>query len=79
MSNYSFWVAEVKWKLTAYYKQYPDLERAYKNVDFAPVTIEYFGPFTSYDEGIKVWSAKFSSGHEGEIEYINYHKLRPYL
>lgn len=35
----------------------------------------YFGPFTQYDEGIKVWSAEFSHRHGTKIESIAYHKL----
>ena len=32
-------------------------------------------PFYEYDEGIKVWSAEFSSKHQGEFEYIDYERF----
>jgi hypothetical protein len=38
-------------------------------------SVEYFGPFTEYDMGIKVWSANFSFEHSDKFEWINYHIL----
>ena len=35
----------------------------------------YFGPFTEYDSGIKVWSAEFSYKYGSMVECIDYHKL----
>jgi hypothetical protein len=35
----------------------------------------YFGPFTEYDSGIKVWSAEFSYKYSSMVESISYHKL----
>lgn len=32
-------------------------------------------PFYEYDEGIKVWSAEFSSKHQGEFESIDYERF----
>ena len=32
-------------------------------------------PFYEYDEGIKIWSAEFSSKHQGEFEYIDYERF----
>lgn len=32
-------------------------------------------PFYEYDEGIKVWSAEFSSKHQGEFESIDYKRF----
>jgi hypothetical protein len=36
---------------------------------------EFFGPFTEYDMGIKVWSAEFSADNSGKFEWIDYHIL----
>lgn len=75
MKNKNIWVAEVKWTLEAFYENNSHLKGSYDNVDFSPSCIEYFGPFTIYDTGIKVWSAEFSEKYKGKIEHINYHKL----
>jgi hypothetical protein len=37
--------------------------------------VEFFGPFTEYDTGIKVWSSNFSDEHSGKFEWIDYHIL----
>lgn len=38
-------------------------------------TTEFFGPFTKYDSGFKVWSAKFSYNNKGKFQWINCHIL----
>jgi len=60
------WIAEVKWK---------DIEQEH-TIENIPGEVEFFGPFTEYDEGIKVWSANFSKRCKNKIEYIYYHKLK---
>lgn len=59
------WIAEVKWK---------DIEQEHTMENIIGDT-QFFGPFTEYDEGIKVWSAKFSEEHHGKFEHIDYHNL----
>lgn len=61
----TLWIAEVKWK---------DIEQEHTMENITGDT-QFFGPFTEYDEGIKVWSAKFSEEHHGKFEYIDYHNL----
>ena len=34
-------------------------------------------PFYDYDEGIKVWSSKFSYENKGKFEWIDYKKIEP--
>jgi len=74
MKNKDFWIAEVKWTKKGYLEKRPYLKGTYpKGIKMN--TIEYFGPFTKYDTGAKVWSTEFSDRNEGKIEYINIHKL----
>lgn len=61
----TLWIAEVKWK---------DIEQEHTMENIIGEK-QFFGPFTEYDEGIKVWSAKFSNSHHEKFDYITYHNL----
>lgn len=60
--------------------EYDDFKVKPNNMWIAEVTWKdnsryYFGPFTEYDSGIKVWSAEFSHKYGSMVYSIDYHKL----